>query len=236
MYNRFRTRGTRNRILSAAAPAIEGWLPPAVARALIFTGRRGYSFAPFYRTRSVFVHVPKTAGIAVAEALFGSRCAGHRSVRDYLKLMPQDYHRFFSFTFVRHPCDRLVSAYSFLREGGMSSQDRAFAERAGLTDGCDFATFVLERLDDRLMYSAVHLVPQVEFLVDETQALAVDFIGRFEALERDVAHVARRLGVHCALPRRNASRRDASDGLEDARVRARVRELYAADFERLGYE
>jgi hypothetical protein len=64
----------------------------------------------------------------------------------------------------------------------------------------------------------------------------VDFVGRFEALERDFATVCRRIGIDPSLPHINRStHRDFRD-YYTPRTKAMVAEAYSADIERFGYE
>jgi hypothetical protein len=67
------------------------------------------------------VHVPKTAGVAISLALFGNLAGEHASIRDYQTIYPKSvFERYVRFTFVRNPWDRLLSAFSFLKSGGMN--------------------------------------------------------------------------------------------------------------------
>ncbi len=76
----------------------------------------------FYKTKTIFIHIPKTAGVSLLKAVYGDvSLEGHRSFyfnRIALKIKNEEY---FSFAFVRNPFDRLHSTYLYLRKGGAKS-------------------------------------------------------------------------------------------------------------------
>src|SRR5690625_2614056 len=77
----------------------------------------GKRYAPFDQYHSIFVHIPKTAGVSVAHSLFEIKTAYHVRVSKYQIIFSQDeYNQYFKFAFVRNPWDRLVSAYRFLKK------------------------------------------------------------------------------------------------------------------------
>ncbi len=201
-------------------------------------GENEYTLADFYAMRCLFVHVPKTGGVSVSRALFGHLAGGHRSVEEYLELFGRRrFARYFKFTFVRDPFTRLDSAFRFLKAGGFSEDDRRWAERH-LADCGDLEAFCRSWLGPETAMSWVHFKPQAWFVCDVTGRLRVDFVGRFERLERDFEVVCRRLGRHASLPHLNRSPSPSVDPRERLSRRAReiVREVYRRDFELFGYD
>ena len=187
------------------------------------------------RLNAVYIHVPKAGGVSVKTALFGGRGLGHYTVADYKRrLGPIEYRRRFSFTFVRSPYARLVSAFTFLQSGGLGGQDLRFAKAyLGRTS---FEEFVMDWLTPERMELIVHLRPQVHFVCHAGQ-VAVDFVGRHESMESDFDYVACRLGVDAKLPHNNrtARSRPAASFLSPS-VKARIAELYTMDFDTFAYE
>src|ERR1700746_1966012 len=80
-------------------------------------GRGVYAGYP-NRFRCIFIHIPKTAGSSVVEVLFGER-SRHIPYFEYEQANPGKFRRYFKFSFVRNPWDRLVFSYFFLRAGWM---------------------------------------------------------------------------------------------------------------------
>ncbi|HSH75802.1 MAG TPA: sulfotransferase family 2 domain-containing protein, partial [Longimicrobiales bacterium] len=85
----------------------------------------GYTLRSFDDRRCIFVHIPKCAGFSVARSLFGNLAGGHLTVRKYQMIYRRrEFSEYFKFTFVRNPWDRVVSAFFFLKEGGVNEVDK----------------------------------------------------------------------------------------------------------------
>lgn len=194
-----------------------------------------YCLAPFDDNRCVFVHIPKTAGISLCTALFGCKGGGHLTARAYRALFGAEaFAAYFKFTFVRNPWDRLVSAYTFLSQGGANERDREWGRRV-LGPYSSFDEFVRNWLDRRNIYTQIHFVPQWEFVVDGQDKACLDFVGRFERISEDFAYVTEQIGRSCHLPQVNASQRTGYRDYYSAASRKRVEEIYGRDIDQFGY-
>jgi len=184
----------------------------------------------------VFIHIPKAAGTSLTRTLFDSP-SRHLHYTEYECANPRKFRNYFKFTFVRNPYDRLFSAYTFLKKGGLNELDRCWAEQ-NLASFPDFESFVHGWVTPENIWSWVHFKPQHFWIYDASLNLKVDFVGRFERMDADVAVVQERLGLPVApLPKINVTNRPRTD--EDpytAKMRAIVREVYRADFELFDYE
>lgn len=199
-----------------------------------------YSFRPFDTYRCIFVHVPKTAGVSVSRELFGNLSGGHTPIATYeVVFSRREFESYFKFAFVRNPWDRLYSAYRFLKAGGMSEGDRRWAER-NLHGVTEFTEFVTEHLRRSHILSSSHFVPQYRFLCrpGSTRVL-VDFVGRYESLDRDFRAVKERLGLDTGegLPHFNRSGSNGADyrSAYTAETRRIVADVYRDDLELFGY-
>lgn len=194
-----------------------------------------YSLVGMCHHNAIFVHIPKTGGVSINQALFYSMGGGHRSLSDYSKeLTKEEYDRFFKFAIVRNPVDRLLSAANYLYAGGQSQSDRAWLSTTGAFP-VDINELVLEFLhewaDDQL-----HFRPQVSFLLPDMPNLGLDYIGRYERIDMDFVHICEQLNSRASLPKFNASRsmkyhrdhltKESMDHIEN---------IYAKDFDLLEY-
>ena len=84
------------------------------------------------QSKIFFIHIPRTAGTSVEEYLNpGSELYGrHLNYSEFKERRRKDYKKFFVFTIVRNPWDRINSCYNWLKQKGaiqdMSMKDYLF--------------------------------------------------------------------------------------------------------------
>lgn len=199
--------------------------------------------------RFVFVHVSKAAGSSIVRLLgdhaLPRPAPGLNSLLRLLDL-PRDYHRFrfsqhgslqdverhmppdvfdvyFKFAFVRNPFDRLVSEYNALLH-------KPYNRRHERVKRMGFSGY--------LRHEAPRIVvPQVELVTRRDGRVGLDFVGRFEHFDRDLAQVCSRLGLPlpAAIPHTNRFRHDDYRSFyTDTDIEVATRH-YGADLEMFGY-
>lgn len=147
----------------------------------------------FKARRLIFVHVPRAAGMSVAEAL-GARPQSHYSMRYYRAVAPRFAAEAQSFAVLRDPFERFASAYAIVRAGGAERVELAspFARQtAHVRSVDDYLTFLERRrpIDcDHVMRpqswyvtdleSGEVLVDRLFLLGPETEALT-DYLAGF---------------------------------------------------------
>ncbi|WP_299691546.1 sulfotransferase family 2 domain-containing protein [uncultured Tateyamaria sp.] len=201
----------------------------------------------------VFVHAPKTGGTALALALEGramkddimlgdtpkarkrrrrvqgvktrGRLWKHATLADIDGLVPT-LDGLFAFTLVRNPWDRMVSYYHWLRDQDFDHPAVALAQQMNFQD---FAQAPHVR-------ASMQASPARHYMTDARGVERCDAYIRLEAFAQDAAPLWDHLGFELALPRANASDRDADyrSYYTDA-ARAAVAEDCAEDIERFGY-
>lgn len=168
----------------------------------------------------IFIHIPKCAGQSV-ERIFldavglnwttraplllrindrpelGPPHLAHLTARDYVAckyVTPQQFESYFKFAIVRNPWDRMISFYKYL----------------GFYKCSDFKSFLNGYFVRRLWTNKYWFVrPQYEFLYNEKGECMVDYIGRFEHLQKNMQYVGKRVGLKInQLPLTNKSRKE----------------------------
>lgn len=142
-------------------------------------------------------------------------------------LSNQTWNAYFKFAFIRNPWDMLVSFYHYRRA--------LTPEQRSLNPGMDD---VLQRCSD--FSDVVRAYPMVRsdmtsLIADDEGRQLVDFVGRYENLAEDFAHVCRRIGLAPALAHENRSDHRAYREYYTGETRAAVERHFARDIERFGY-
>jgi len=190
----------------------------------------------------IFVHVPKAAGSTINLSLYGYRL-GHRTIESYWKSDPDFTEQAFKFAFVRHPYFRFVSAYTYLRAGGMSTRDADYQSRyPGAFESLSSFAEACESQDFR--NAILHLRPQSEFLslpANGHYKIFMDYVGKTEFLNDHIdmlrSLLPEGLGTRLSLAkdkRINVSQRTVPDIDKDAF--RKIRKIYQDDFELFGYD
>jgi len=144
--------------------------------------------------KCVFVHIPKVAGTSIRNGVFNGDYEG-----PIFENIPKDWDRYFKFTFVRNPYDRMVSAWKMFTQG-MEKTKWAYNKQPPLKD-TDFVDFLKIAIDDSIDY---HLRDSVKSVLRHHTLPQVhpyhcfrelDFIGKFENLESDFSIVAKKIGL-----------------------------------------
>lgn len=178
--------------------------------------------------RYVFIHINKTAGSSIEEALW-LRFEHKTALEKRRELGRLRWNNAFRFCFVRNPWDRVLSHYLF----------RVKTNQTGLGDGhMGFTDWVLAAYRDRnpaywdqpKMFQA-----QWDWISDESGACMVDFIGRFERLHEDFASICEKLRSDATLPHRKSTSHRAYQEYYDDASRSVVADRFAVDLERFGY-
>lgn len=170
-----------------------------------------------------FIANPKTASAAMA----GRPWVGGSGHATYRELGPTAPPGLWWWAFARHPADRLVSAYY----GDEQGTDKDWREWVFALPG-----YMPQIKPEGTVYPGVGLLPQMHFLGGPDGGIGVDWVGRFERLERDWAWLCDRLQqLRYRLPRINTSIHRPWPSHYDTELLDVVWNLYRTDFENLEY-
>lgn len=156
----------------------------------------------------------------------GWALGGHVSAQDIRWHLKDEYARYFKFTVVRNPYERLVSNY--------------FWQRAKSRAPVSFKGFVKALIEDPSVLPKqcqLHAIPQMHWITDEAGELIVDQIIRLENIDQELRSTMRRLGLpEPVLGRSNETSHAHYSNYYDDALRSGVQKLYQADIDFLGYQ
>lgn len=199
------------------------------------TSEKGYSFELFDINKTIFVHIPKCAGVSVNKTLFGDLAGGHTTLDEYTNIFePKNLINYFKFTIVRNPWDRLVSAYFFLKNGGFGEKDRTWFKQE-LKEFSNFESFVKNWVNRDNIWKWHHFRPQYHYMLEKRGKANLDFVAFLENIDEDFVYIANRIGKNCVLPNSNKSRHNSYMEYYNKELADIVAEVYAEDIEMLGY-
>jgi len=185
----------------------------------------------FDTTESIFVHIPKAAGTSVAMALYGMQ-VGHWTWRQWRELNPVKFRKYFKFAIMRDPVDRFVSAFYYLRGGGMNASDKQFGDSILMAypNANAFAKALVDYELQRKVLAWKHFRRQADYVADERGKPQTDAILLFENLDAEFASVAGRInpGVQ-SLPCLNKTAEKPDVGLDKDALDV-LECLYRTDF------
>jgi hypothetical protein len=163
---------------------------------------------------------------------------GHTPATAFQHYSPALFQEYFIFATVRHPFDRLRSAFEYLKRGGMFPTDQRWARRR-LSEFSTFGEFMrgLERprVRERIL-SFTHFLPQTHYLCGPDNTLIVDQLVRVETFATDMRKVCQKLDVDFTNKVLNATaEKPLGTGQRDP-LEAICYQIYRDDYLTLGYE
>ena len=176
---------------------------------------------------------------------FSYRDCLHHTERPRFAKLPiglLDISTFFKFAFVRNPWDRIASYY-FSKQATSSPTRRAFKKK--------FSNWIKEvgqqdnswdmKKPKTGAYPILHC-QQIQYLTEDMSTegrIAVDFVGRFESLRKDLGHIEEQIGIKINLPKRklgkSRGKKHYSLYYNEESIEM-IRDLFARDIEYFGYE
>lgn len=187
----------------------------------------------------IFIHIPKCAGNAVQQSLFGDIIFGHQTVRQYQIALPRDtYQNAWKFAVTRDPFERIVSAWRFLKAGGFHENDeKYFCEN--LSQYATFDHFV----NDWLVYQdpnecgCAHFKTQLHYLRNLRGEVAMDYIVKLSDLYDEYHYIRKKLGGNQLIVHNKAKDMDIKHAtyLKNQETCKNIAKIYAEDIEVLGY-
>ena len=182
----------------------------------------------------IFIHVPKAAGVSVSKALYG-RPLGHFYASAIQRLLPRLFDECFTFAVVRHPVDRLYSAYRFSTSGGTAEMGMAKSDIYRQVEFASFETFV----ENWLVHQDLRKVdgvfrPQYMYLCEDKKII-VDRWYKLENMQEMVDDLSARMGSAIQIGHHNQTDTKSHLDMSEKTLNI-IHTLYKEDFELFGYD
>ena len=199
----------------------------------------------------ILIHVPKTGGTSIEDTLdlTGPR---HNTALQYREHFPDLWERFFSFGFARNPWDRVFSYYIYRRQIRKLEAESTLSFKQWLVRSADYVKCGnIQALNQEFapVYGVGTIVKnnpeawRVKFdnslhmLTDQDGKVIVDFIGRFERLQKEFDYVCERLNMEKQiLPFSNKTEHDPYWTYYDDDSAGIVAKLFSKDIAYFNYK
>lgn len=192
-----------------------------------------------HKHKFIFLHIPKAAGTSISKALSENSHSikfrySHPKLDEYFDSFNDKYNleEYFIFSFCRNPFDRFVSAFNYIKKGGVNRFDKISRDKLGLQN-LEFKEFALQLLHQDL---PVHFIPQADFFMGKNLN-RMNFIGKFENLQQDFDIACDEIGIERSkLTCNNKRKHKHYIEYYDDETREIVAKKYAKDIEYFSYK
>ncbi len=203
----------------------------------------------FIDSESVFIHIPKSAGVSFSVGLYGI-ALGHHSAHEYYTNNKSQWNNLFSFTVVRNPLDRFLSAYNFLKNGGINKYDKKFCYNYKLneTNINIFIEKFFKEMNLKFIKPYIHFIPQHKFILHKRKRYSlISKIYKFENLESEYTSIINDIKLKNSkfnplvkmLPsinktKYNLAQQTYKDEITEDNIR-KIKDFYYLDYQMFGY-
>jgi len=181
----------------------------------------------------IFIHVPKAAGFSVSHALYG-RPLGHFRAIDIRRIYPDLFSDLLTFGVVRHPVDRLYSAYRFAKTGGTNEMGMKNPKRYQSGYFTSFDKFVCQWLANQNLNTIDGVFRPQHFYLCSNNEIIVEKVIKLEEIALGMKELTRSLGRNIVLGHHNQSQQ-LPDTIKSTETWAIIEHVYRKDFEIFSY-
>lgn len=196
----------------------------------------------------LFIHIPKTAGSSISNAL-GFKNSAHSTIEEARNSLGWiDFHLNFKFAFVRNPWDRFLSLYRYARMPESRYHSAINTEKAPFGKHSDYDLLKDASLEECANYLIEgklkhdsgwnHWQPQINWLQTKKGKIPLNFIGRYETLNADFKKIQKKLRITKNLNHINASSKEKTPNYRDyynQNTKEIINSFYKADINHFKY-
>lgn len=185
----------------------------------------------------VFIQIPKTGSSSIGYAL-GQRQnpepeLHHQTLSNIIKNIPE-LNKYFIFTFIRNPWDRLLSLWcDFTQIRKKEYSEKITLDNELFSEFNSFEDFCIN-FRNTIWINDVFLKPQLYFIFPYSR---INFIGKYESLNEDYKKLCHILNItHDKLPIIRKTEHNHYRNYYTQQTRDIIAEIYKEDIKEFGYE
>ena len=204
-----------------------------------------------HELKTIFIHIPKTAGVSIIHALMSSvldyetegliknlpnplkqqfslkGLQKHKMAHEYVPsdVSKASWNNYYKFVFVRNPWDKVVSEYCWRMS--LNPRDHPF------TNFEQFLRTCKERPKRDTYWT--HAQPQIDFISNNNNVI-VDDVFKFEEFSSGISTIEDRLNISINVKHHNASQHKHYQDYYNEKTRQQVYKLYKQDIKTFDYE
>jgi hypothetical protein len=180
----------------------------------------------------VYIHIPKTAGNSIKQAIGGSEGDSHASIAEFNK----NYKSYNFAAFVRNPWERCFSAFYYLLKGGAQNELDLMYKKKYIDTCKTFEDFILKGNLVKARSECLHFRTQLSFISNGIHPL--NFLGKVEHITTDFYLMCQKFQI---IPDHNLNKINQSFKPEyidffSNEMKNRLYDLYMDDCNVLGYQ
>lgn len=185
-------------------------------------------------TKSIFIHIPKAAGMSLVNSIYGLTSSNHDTWKEYYRRDSDKFSMYFKYAFVRNPLDRFISAYNYLAKDGKSDIDKYWNKKYIQPYG-DVENFILKGGLKKAIKSVEHFKTQTLYVYKDGK-LMVDYIGKYESIDKDIKVIKERLNLSFQLKEINKNpNKIADENTLSNNAKKQLSEFYKQDYLNFDY-
>lgn len=200
--------------------------------------RRPYQLTVCHDPKFLWFRNAKVGTCSIIALLADAGIESARKRNYHCHYPPALFRDYFKFAFVRNPWDRLVSAW---KGKVIRSRDLGFRKGSICTGPADYAR--LSKFENFVDYCESQDLDNCNIHIRRQSCLIdlnhIDFLGRFETFERDLARISDHLGLDRGhgIPHKNScTEKKPWHAYYTPDLRDRVGEMYRKDIQIFSYE
>jgi len=198
-----------------------------------------------HKYKCIFIHIPRTAGTAIEKWICGEdwwyveKETKHLLASQAKKIYQPYWDRYFKFSFVRNPWDRMVSCLGAY-EGYFKIAHDSFFDIGGYKQEFGYPVTIendyrFSKRSDVLREKHQEYCVYLNILDEE-----MDFIGKFESLGKDIQYIKKKLKIEMDFPlkvKAGASKRSKNyQEYYNEQSKKDVEDLFRKDIKKFGYQ